>query len=402
MSSTQLDLHRMLLADWFARLAAEAGLQLDQFGSNDKAFTFGPPTGLNVTAKFIEAHPFLQFVSSDTAQQALVDRLAQQALARIEVGDLGGINWYSVSLAAHGFQLASPFSMGPFIQQLGAQTRIIGWRRLGSDILIEFSEELPTDWAEKNVLLAPKGITHVHMAIPGPRAGFLSSHIAREGIETVAAICTFALGRGVALPPVVWPSKQEQVPDLDARRLDPAILTLARKHVSLDIFSPVTVPGGRHFFERMRAAFLTFDAALQQQHNFVASILYVVSAEALTTPNTDWRRSKPTKRFIEFFDELIPSQLDLIVAHDNFEAAFEIRRGIRTSRRLRRELLEEIYELRSGLVHSGLQPSYHGFGINLPDGIRRSLLADFAEGAILGYLASPRSSLIGNPKIFPD
>jgi hypothetical protein len=50
----------MLLADWIARLAAEAGLQLDQFGSSDKAFTLGAPTGLNVTAKFIEAHPFLQ------------------------------------------------------------------------------------------------------------------------------------------------------------------------------------------------------------------------------------------------------------------------------------------------------------------------------------------------------
>ena len=169
-----------------------------------------------------------------------------------------------------------------------------------------------------------------------------TSHIARGAIETVAAICTFALGRAVALPPTIFPSKPGEVPDLDARRIDQAILTLARKHVSLDIFSPMGAPGGRQFFERMRAAFLTFDAALQQQHNFVASILYVVAAEAITTPNVNWRDSKLTKRFINFFDELIPSGLDTIVAHANFEEAFEIRRGTRTSRSLRRELLDRI------------------------------------------------------------
>jgi hypothetical protein len=389
----------MLLADWFARLAGEAGLPLDQYGSSGEAFTLGAPTGLNVAAKFIEAYPFLQFVSSDTARQELIDDLALKAVARVNARDLGGINWYSVSLAAEGFRLASPFSIGSFVQQLGNQTRILGWRRLGSNILIEFAEELPADWDEKNVLLAPKGIAHVHMAIPAPRAGFLSSHIARATIETVAAICTFALGRAVALPPSVFPSKPEEVPDLDARRIDQAILTLARKHVSLDIFSPTGVPGGRQFFERMRAAFLTFDAALQQQHNFVASILYVVAAEAITTPNVNWRDSKLTNRFINFFDELIPSDLDTIVAHANFEAAFEIRRGIRTGRSLRRELLDRIYELRSGLVHSGLRPSYQGFGISVPEDMRRSLLADFAESAILGYLVSPRSSVIGHPAL---
>ena len=52
MSSLQLDLRasRMLLADWFARLAGEAELRLDQYGSSGEAFTLGAPTGLNRTA----------------------------------------------------------------------------------------------------------------------------------------------------------------------------------------------------------------------------------------------------------------------------------------------------------------------------------------------------------------
>ena len=118
MSSLQLDLRasRMLLADWFARLAGEAGLQLDQYGSSGEAFTLGAPTGLNVAANFIEADPFPRFVSSDAARQELIDDLALKAVARANAGDFGGINWYSVSLAAEGFKLASPFSMGPFVQ----------------------------------------------------------------------------------------------------------------------------------------------------------------------------------------------------------------------------------------------------------------------------------------------
>jgi len=217
----------------------------------------------------------------------------------------------------------------------------------------------------------------------------------------VAAICTFALGRGVALPPSAFPSRPEQVPDLEMRRTGSAVLTLARKYVSLDIFSPIAAPGGLEHFARMRAAFLTFDAAVQQQRDSVACILYVVAAEALSTPNTTWRDLKLTKRFIDFFDELMPSTLDQIIAHGNFEIVFGVRRGKRTSRSLRHELLDKIYDFRSGHLHAGLRPSYRGFalGFGASDDIRRGLFADFAEGAILGYLASPRSSLIGHPNL---
>lgn len=195
------------------------------------------------------------------------------------------------------------------------------------------------------------------------------------------------------------PSRTEQLSDLDARRTDPSVLTLARKHVSLDIFSQIALPGGLDHFVRLRASLLTFDAAVQQERDSIACILYVVAAEALSTPNTAWRNSRLTKRFIEFFDELMPATLDQMVDHGNFETVFGIRRGTRTSRALRRELLGRIYDYRSGHLHAGLRPSYQGFasGFEVSDNIRRGLFADFAEGAILGYLGSPRASLIGHP-----
>jgi hypothetical protein len=291
--------------------------------------------------------------------------------------------------------------MGSLLHRLGNQTRIDGWRRLGPSILLEFKENVE-EGAEKGNerLLAPPAVVHVHIAAPGPSAGYFSSYVAHRVIETVAAICTFALGRPVSLPPILFPSKDGGIAELTERRSDQGILTLARKYIGLDIFSFVPAPGGVDLFRRVQSALITYDAAVQQQQDSVACILYVAAAECLTTPNTDWRRSRLTKRFVEFFDELMPDQLDTIVAHGNFEQAFALRRGNRTAGSLRRALLNGVYDYRSGQLHEGLAPSYQGFamGSDMRNEILRGLFAAFSEGAILGYLAAPRSSLVGHPE----
>jgi hypothetical protein len=197
----------------------------------------------------------------------------------------------------------------------------------------------------------------------------------------------------------VFPSTDENASGLDARRTDAQILTLARKGTSLDIFSLLANNGGVEIFHHARAALLTFDAAVRQERDPVATILYIVAAECITTPNTPWRLEKLTKRFISFLNELIPAELDQIVAHANFEAAFGIRRGTRTPHALRRELLTRSYAYRSGQLHEGLAPSYRGLGVGVDPShdARRGLLADLAEAAILRYLEAPRVSLVGHP-----
>ncbi len=389
----------MLLADWFSHFARESGLDLTQHGASDQAFTLGAPNAFHVTANFTDAPPFLNFVASDPGQQRVVDAIVPRAVDRVERGDFGGVVWYSTELHELEFKLSSSSFMGPFLQRLGSQTRIAGWRRLGTSILLEFTEDLPADWDKKTALFAPKAVVHIHIAVPGPCAGHFSSYLVHGVVETVAAICTFALGRSVALPFVVFPAKSEMLPQLAARQTDHEVLTLARKHVSLDIVSPLATPGGSELFARTRAALMTFDAAVRQERDSVACILYVVAAECLATPYTEWRHSKLTKRFIEFFDELMPTDLDQIVAHGNFEEAFGIRRGTRSARALRRDFLDRIYDYRSGQLHEGLRPSYRGLGVGFDTGdeVRRGLFADFAEGAILRYLAAPRTSLIGHP-----
>jgi len=393
----------MLMVDWFARLGREAGLPLNQYGCGGEAFTVGSPTDLSVTANCIPEQPYLRFSCSDPERQGLIDSLADQAVERVQRGDYGGTVWYSASCAAPDYHIGVPFSMGSFLERLSNQTRIVGWRRLGANTLLEFAEELPPEWNEKNALFAPKAVVHIHVAIPAPCPGHFSSNIAHGAVETAAAVCTFALGRAVSLPPSVFPTQSERIADLDPRHLDQSVLTLARKHVSLDIFSQIESPGGFDHFQRLRAALLTFDAAVHQERDSVACILYVVAGECLTALSTAWRDNKLTKRFIQFFNDLMPTELDQMVAHGNFEAVFGIRRGSRTSRALRREMLEQIYDFRSGHLHSGLRPSYRGFtsGFDRSDDVRRALFADFAEGAILRYLSSPRASLIGHPN-FPS
>lgn len=393
----------MLLADWFARLARESGLDLaEQHGTSGQSFILGVANAFHVTAHFTEASPFLNFIASDPAQQSTVDSIVAQAVGRVERSDFGGPVWYSTELHEDALVL-SPVLMGSFFQRLGSQTRIAGWRRLGPSIILEFIEEL-ADWDPAKALFSPKAVVHVRIAAPGPCVGIFSSYVAHGAVETVVSICTFALGRSVALPAAVFPSKSEELPQLATRKNDPEVLTLARKHIPLDIFSLVAIPGGDEVFARSRAALITFDAAVRQERDSVACILYVAAAECLTTPNTNWRATRLTKRFVEFFDELMPTELDQIVAHANFEEAFGIRRGTRTARALRRDLLSDIYDYRSGLLHEGLRPSYSGLGVGLDMSapIRRGLFADFAEGAMLRYLAAPRVSLIGHPSFGRD
>lgn len=198
-----------------------------------------------------------------------------------------------------------------------------------------------------------------------------------------------------------FPSPAEKVPDLERRQQDPELGNLARKGQSLDIWDRLTRLGGFESHSRAGAALRTFDAALRQDRGEVAVILLVSAAECLTVPARPWRKDRLTKRFVDFFDELMPAEVDAIVQHANAEESFGFARGQRPSRALRRDLLERLYQLRSQPLHEGLIATDSGavmFG-DPARGMRRVLAADFTEGAILRYLKSPRSSLIGHPRI---
>jgi hypothetical protein len=186
--------------------------------------------------------------------------------------------------------------------------------------------------------------------------------------------------------------------------LDNSVLTLARKGVSLDVFSPAQVDGGIDWSSRIQSALITFDAAMRQERDSVANILYVVAAECLAVPAPKWRETRVTARFVDFYVRELGAELDAIISHGNFEEAFRTRRGGKKTKTLRKRLLLAIYKLRSRQVHEGLIPTYRGFGaLNFSGAdMQRSLIHDFAEAALLSYLRAPRSSLIGHPQLFPE
>jgi hypothetical protein len=175
---------------------------------------------------------------------------------------------------------------------------------------------------------------------------------------------------------------------------------LARQGIPLDIFHFAVAD--KESWQRIRGALLSYDAALRQQREQVAMILFVVAAECLTNPFQPWKKDRLTTRFVKFFSGLMPDHLDSIVQHGNFEQAFDVARGSKSPKTLRRMLLERLYEFRSEPVHEGLAMAYEGFGHSRITGQRRMLVAWFAECAILYYLQAPRTSLIGHPVTAPD
>ena len=386
------------------RFAAEEGIVLSSRGQSGDSLTLGDGKGTDVIARFSDSPPFLIFTSPPNLSTAAVSRAARRAEERVSANDFGGEVWFSFELQEQELNLFAPHSgITALVLRLGTQVRITGWRRLGPSVLLEFSEGPSKDGNPDAPLLAPPAIIHVHVAVPGPREGFFAQSTATGVVELVAAICTFALGRPVNPPSMVFPAKAEALTHLGERNRDETILTLARKSISLDIISALGVPGGFEWFSRLRAALITFDAAMRQERDSVASILYVVAAESLTVPKTKWRDRRLSARFREFYLDQIAADLDTIVQHGNFEAAFSLKRGRKTPLSLRKKVLDKIYDIRSGHVHEGLPPSYKDMfsGHDLGADMQRALIHDFSEAALLSFIRVPRSSLVGHPILDP-
>ena len=248
------------------------------------------------------------------------------------------------------------------------------------------------------MLFVPETSIKVTVFAPGPIASTLTHRTASSAIEIVAAICSFALGNPIEIPAVVTPSPPEAADAARAMRFDASILSLARGSVSLDIFGELLNLGGPQAVIKVRGALLAYNAALQQTSSDVAMMLLVSSIEALLVPFQQWKKDKATKRFIEAVNELCPDIVDTLVNHGNVEEAFDfVIRGGETQRR--KQLLDRIYEFRSIPSHQGpgLSTGETFISLATPGSMRVALLSDLARGAILNYLTSPRSSLIGHP-----
>jgi hypothetical protein len=175
---------------------------------------------------------------------------------------------------------------------------------MGGEILLKFREDVPEGGVQEQAFIAlslPTPIVDVYVAAPGPIHGPFTNPNAHAVAEVVAAICTFALGRPVNLPPTVWLAQDEMLADLESRKTETSILTFARKGKPLEIFHLAFLD--RHSWDHVRGAVLSYDAALRQQREQVAVIL-CVAADCLTNPFQPWKAERLTTRLHQFLQRV--------------------------------------------------------------------------------------------------
>ena len=400
------DEHHILLVSQWALYFAQSRFGTTQWGISPSSepirrFDFGSPDGPNFSIACDPDKRTWRIVTLDRLPSADIEWILKESLSRADSGDTGSDVAYRASLATEAPEPGNARFDLHFMRLIGDQVRIVGLRRLGRYVVLQFNEEQSD---HNNPLLFPRTAITITLYAPGPVAGPLAQKTAITAIQIIAAICTLALGRVIrASTTSVAPVRSEEdIAEARAQQLDTSILTLARDSVPLDIFAELPSRADWEGVARARGALLSYAAALDQATADVATMLFVTTIEALLSPNQPWAQDRVTKRFVEAPQDLCPSAVDDIVNHANAAEAFGIQfRGGQVRRR--RQLLNTIYALRSGPNHTGIRVTDGStpFQFADPSSIRVALLSDLARNAILAYLTKPMSSLIGHPLIDP-
>ena len=404
-----------LSATWLLRFAREAGYPIDQTGIHlAGTYMIGSPTGFHIDVTAIDEHPWITATASDPAEQTRIDEMVQQSgervahlLDRWHAGeatdeDYGDQVWYTTTLTAAPLnaELAGVMVYDRMIELVN-RPQILGWRKFGP-VLVNFREDESEPAPEQDAVFSRTPIVDLYVPAYGPTDGPYTYSAAHRLIEIAAALCTFALRRPLELSPFVNPVHDDELcADLSAKLVDPQVFSQLRLGVNLDLVFVQALVGDFDSYRRVCAALRTFDSAIRQQRAEVAVILYVAAAECLTNPYQKWKKEKLTKRFVTFYNQLMPDDLDVLVQHNNFEDTFDIKRGNRKPENLRKDLLDQLYGCRSEPVHEGLTASYAPFGSSGVGAMRRLFASYLAELAILRYMASPRTSLVGHPGFDP-
>ena len=256
-------------------------------GGVDRTATFGDLASehfvLNISGLDITDVTSVE-VSRDEIQSILED-----ASAKVAARDTGEPVVYPVEMRVPPVDFTSVH----FMRILGDQVHIEGNRRLADIAILEFEEGLLADAPPEGLMFAPPSTVQVTIFAPGPVHSDLTQKVAAGISEMVAAVCAFATGRAVEYFPPMFPHPDEDAAaSALARRTDPAILTLARDSISLDVFGELPALGDLDAVLRVRGALIAYHAALKQTIPDVAVMLLVTSIEALISPRPEWENRR--------------------------------------------------------------------------------------------------------------
>jgi hypothetical protein len=147
-------------------------------------------------------------------------------------------------------------------------------------------------------------------------------------------------------------------------------------------------------FRRAQGAMFAYEQAISQESEYVTLALLVSALEALSVPNAAWQMERVSARFIAFCLQLCPEAIDVVMKHVNFAQAFG---GYSSAKRF----LRTLYGLRSKPLHTGfLQHRVsHLPAMGGDAGIRVALLSEIVRAAVVAFMRTPFSSLIGHPAV---
>lgn len=393
-TSLPRELSRLLFVSWVIKLSADR-FALTRYGGGEQAgrryFSFGDdPAGFLVSTALAGGPWRLEKVHG--LPQVLVTQLLQDAVASTASGDFGADVVYQVEMATRPTRVDAYFALHG-VRILTDQVRLLGRRRLADRAMLEFTEA-PDHPPGVVRLFAPVTQIRALLFVPGPTAGPLSKQVAISFGEVVAAACSLALGRCVALSPTSYelPASAEVAASAGEIRHAVDIPGLSRDSVSLDVFGELFNRGGAEALARSAGALLAYHGALQESNADLATMSLVTAIEALILPRGEWRKDKVTKRFIEAVQDLCPQAVDEVLLHADVEEAFVYTKG-GGSMTQRDQLLNRIHELKSALTHEGMgrpgTDASRTFGH--PAAMRVALLSGLARAAMLSFIQAPRS-----------
>jgi len=163
MMELRLDQRQSLSASWLLRLVREAGYDVPQTSLSTAPFIIGRPDGFHITVTPQNNSPWITAVSSDQGRQDEIDELVRRggeltSGALASEADFGGHVWYTCTLGGEQPNLADPMFFSRMQEMLSTQIRIVNeWRRLGTDVLLNFREDVPDGGVQDENILFPRG-----------------------------------------------------------------------------------------------------------------------------------------------------------------------------------------------------------------------------------------------------
>jgi hypothetical protein len=139
----RLDQRQPLSASWLLRLVRGAGYDVPQTSLSMTPFIIGQQNGFHIKVMSQDSTPWITAESSDPSCQQEIDQLVRCSgeLASVVLrfdDDFGGYVWYQCTLAGEKLSLASPMFQSRLQERLHTTTPILGWRRLGRGVLLNF------------------------------------------------------------------------------------------------------------------------------------------------------------------------------------------------------------------------------------------------------------------------